>query len=96
IHQLQLLNKKPRPIQQASFESVTYSTTMMASVTTNSTNHTISSDDILQKTLKQSTEFSIKTTQNESNTIHKSLFDAISSTQRATNMTSTQNLESDD
>ncbi|CAF4367229.1 unnamed protein product, partial [Adineta steineri] len=51
---------------------------------------------IHQKTLKQSTEFSIKTTQNESNTVHRSLFDAISSTQRATNMTSTQNLESDD
>ncbi|CAF4004893.1 unnamed protein product [Adineta steineri] len=91
-----IAQQKPRPIQQASFESVTYSTTMMATITTNSTNHTISSEDILQKTLKQSTEFSIKTTQNESNTIHKSLFDAISSTQRATNMTSTQNLESDD
>ncbi|CAF4234563.1 unnamed protein product [Rotaria sp. Silwood2] len=91
------------PIQQASFASITHSTTMMTSITTKSVNHTASSEDILQTTLKQSIGYSTKTTEqtssdntrNETNVVHKSLFDAISSTQRNGNIMSVQNIESD-
>ena len=78
-----------RPIQQAFFPSVTHSTTGMAIITSNSNNSTITSEDIFLTTLKQSSN-SVKSneqktfnnTPNETKIVHKSLFDAISSTQR--------------
>ncbi|CAF0756572.1 unnamed protein product [Rotaria sp. Silwood1] len=93
------------PIQQAFFASVTHSTTMMTSITPKSVTHTVSSEDILQTTLKQSVGYSVKSTEqtsssdnvrNDTNVVHKSLFDAISSTQRNKNVMSLQNSESDD
>jgi hypothetical protein len=46
-----------RPIQQAFFPSVTHSTTMMPIIPSNSNNHTTSSEDILQTTLKKSSNY---------------------------------------
>ncbi len=46
-----------RPIQQAFFSSVTHSTTMMATVTSNTTQLKTSSEDLLQITLKQSGKY---------------------------------------
>ncbi|CAF0772607.1 unnamed protein product [Rotaria sordida] len=92
------------PIQQAFFPSVTHSTIMMTNITSKSINHTVLSEDILQTTLKQSIGYTVKSTEqissdnirNETNIVHKSLFDAISSTQRNGNTISMQNIESDD
>ncbi|CAF3833967.1 unnamed protein product [Rotaria magnacalcarata] len=93
------------PIQQAFFPSVTHSTTMITHVTSKSISQTISlSEDILQTTLKQSNGYSVKMTEqissnnirNETDVVHKSLFDAISSTRQNGIAMSLQSVEKDD
>ncbi|UJR25139.1 hypothetical protein I4U23_006498 [Adineta vaga] len=85
-----------RPVQQAFFESMGHTTT----ITKSSMQQTVSSEDILQTTIKQSIEISIKPTEQntstEPNVVHKSLFDAISSTQRTGVTTSVPSIGLDD
>ncbi|CAF1166635.1 unnamed protein product [Adineta ricciae] len=83
-----------RPIQQAFFASIGHITTTSKS----SVQPTVSSEDIFRTTIKQSitVKSTDEDTSNKSNLVHKSLFDAISSTQRTGPTAALQNTGTDD